>query len=102
MTTTVVRYQARLERADERGPHLRRLRRVAQSPASRFPLHRLPAGDSTFVHVDGTDDGTDDAALTSLPAFSRFAADILERRHRHPTGATGRPHRRLRTTPARR
>lgn len=80
MNTTVVRYQARPERADENEALVRAVIDELSSrrpDGVRYRVYRL--ADNTFVHIVETDDGTADTALTSLPAFARFAATINER-----------------------
>lgn len=86
MTTTVVRYHARPERADENEALVRD---VLDELTGRRPdglrYHAYRLADDSFVHIIETDDGTDDTTLTSLPAFGRFATTITER-------VTGGPH----------
>lgn len=80
MTTTVVRYQAHPERADENEALIRDVldQLTSRRPDGlRYSVYRL--ADSTFVHIVETDDGVDDTALTSLPAFALFTGDIDRR-----------------------
>ena len=86
MTTTVVRYHARPERADENEALIRHVfdELTSRRPEGvRYTVYRL--ADDTFVHIVEVVDGGDDTGLTSLPAFNRFTADINER-------VTGAPH----------
>lgn len=81
MTATVVRYQARPERADE---NQRLVEAVFADLEERKPVgftytvFRLEDGVS-FVHVVVEQDVEDPDSLQSVPAFQTFVADISER-----------------------
>jgi hypothetical protein len=92
MATTVVRYQAKPDRADE---NQRLIEAVFAELDARQPegftyqVFRLEDGVS-FVHVASvdTDDGTN--PLTTTPAFSEFVREIADRCEEGPvaSGAT--------------
>ncbi len=82
MTSTVVRYQAKPERADE---NQRLIEAVFAELEQREPngftykVFRLEDGVS-FVHVVVEHDDVDDPdSLQDVPAFQAFVADIAER-----------------------
>lgn len=80
MTTTVVRYQTRSERADDNEALIRDVvdALTGQQPDGlRYTVYRL--ADDTSVHIVETDEGSDDTALTGLAAFERFTGTIRER-----------------------
>ena len=81
MTATVVRYQAKPERADE---NQRLIEAVFADLAARKPVgftykvFRLEDGVS-FVHVVVEHDVEAPDSLQEVPAFQAFVADIAER-----------------------
>jgi hypothetical protein len=92
MKTTVVRYQAKAERADE---NQQLIEAVFAELDERKPdgltyrVFRLDDGVS-FVHVAIEHDVDEPGSLPAVPAFQAFVADIAERCDRPPvaTGAT--------------
>src|SRR6478672_1142678 len=82
MTATVVRYQAKPDRADE---NQQLIEAVFADPDARQPdgftykVFRLEAGVS-FVHVVVEHDDVDDPdSLQDVPAFQAFVQNIAER-----------------------
>ncbi len=81
MRSTVVRYQAKPERADE---NQRLIEAVFAQLDDRDPkgftytVHRLEDGVS-FVHVVVEHDVDDADSLQDVPAFQAFVADIADR-----------------------
>ena len=81
MTTTVVRYQAKPERADE---NQRLIEAVFAELDERKPegftykVFRLEDGVS-FIHVVIEHDIEDPDSLQAVPAFQAFVADIADR-----------------------
>jgi hypothetical protein len=92
MTTTVVRYQAKAERADE---NERMIETVFAELEERQPdgftykVFRLDDGVS-FIHVVIEHDIDEPDSLQAIPAFQAFVADIADRCDVPPvaTGAT--------------
>jgi hypothetical protein len=93
MATTIVRYQAKPDRADE---NQRLIEAVfveleeTQSDGFTYKVFRLADGVS-FIHVAiEHDDVVDPDSLTAVPAFQAFVADIGERTEAPPVamGAT--------------
>ena len=92
MTTTVVRYQTKPERADE---NLQLIEAVFAELNEREPegftykVFRLEDGVS-FIHVVIEHDIDHPDSLQALPAFQAFVADIADRCDSPPvaTGAT--------------
>ena len=81
MSTVVVRYQTKPERADENQKLVEQvfeqLRR--QAPAGlRYATFRLDDGVS-FVHIAAVDTADGSNPLTELPAFAEFSAGIGDR-----------------------
>jgi hypothetical protein len=81
MTTTVVRYQVKPERADENQRLVEDVfaELAERQPAGlRYATFRLHDG-VTFVHVATVEAGTTSNPLFSVPAFSVFQAEIADR-----------------------
>ena len=78
MSTRIIRYRAKPERADENQKLIEGVFAdlAEQHPAGvNYASFRLP--DDSFIHVVRIEG--DDASLTSLPAFQRFQDGIGER-----------------------
>jgi hypothetical protein len=81
MTTTVVRYQAKPERADENQQLIEAVFAgldEAQPDGFTYKVFRLEDGVS-FIHVVIEHDVDDPDSLQAVPAFQAFVADIAER-----------------------
>jgi hypothetical protein len=92
MKATVVRYQAKPERADENQQLIEAVfaeLEAREAEGFTYKVFRLEDGIS-FIHVVIEHDIADPDSLQSLPAFQAFVADIVERCDVIPvvTGAT--------------
>ena len=92
MTTTVVRYQAKPDRADENQQLIEAVFAELEERAPEgftYKVFRLEDGVS-FIHVAIEHDVDDPDSLQDVPAFQAFVADIADRCAVAPvaTGAT--------------
>jgi hypothetical protein len=82
MTSTVVRYQAKPERADENQKLIEAVfadLEASQPNGFTYKVFRLADGVS-FIHVVIEHDGVDNPdSLQAVPAFQAFVADIADR-----------------------
>jgi hypothetical protein len=92
MTTTVVRYQAKPDRADENQQLIEAVfaqLEEREPEGFTYKVFRLEDGVS-FIHVAIEHDVDEPASLQDVPAFQAFVADIADRCAVAPvaTGAT--------------
>ena len=92
VNATVVRYQAKPERADENQRLIEAVfaeLEARESEGFTYKVFRLEDG-VTFIHVVIEHDTASPDSLQSLPAFQAFVADIADRCDIPPvvTGAT--------------
>ena len=81
MATTVVRYQAKPDRADENQQLIEAVfAELAEREPNGFTYKVFRLEDAvTFVHVAIEHDIEDPDSLTAMPAFQAFVADIASR-----------------------
>jgi hypothetical protein len=92
MNTTVVRYQAKADRADENQQLIEAVfaeLNAREPDGFTYKVFRLDDGVS-FIHVVIEHDVDEPESLQAMPAFRAFAADIVDRCDIPPvvTGAT--------------